>query len=115
MLEEKLKNVHDNMPKQLIPGKYIAVHCRVRHPKAIQPGNGKQQKLVLGKDGKFPADRSGLPWDDSTIKDNAIQTANTALQCARTAMMLQKPSQNEENAAAEEEPIYCTLCRIRMI
>jgi len=72
----------------VVPGKYTAAHCRVRHPKAT-PLNVN----VRGKDDRFPADRTGLPWTGEA-KATAIRTATRALQCAKT--LSQSP----------EEPIY---------
>ena len=57
-------------------GAYSAVHCRVRHPKAIVG-------LVKGRNENYPADKSGLPWEGQT-RQIAIDTANRALRCAQT-------------------------------
>ncbi|KAG7369049.1 hypothetical protein IV203_031792 [Nitzschia inconspicua] len=64
---------------QLTPNQYTAVHCRVRHPKAHEAGS-----VVKGKNAKYPADKTGLPWDEGhPLREFACQTATTALQCAR--------------------------------
>jgi hypothetical protein len=72
----------------LTPGKYSAVHCRVRHPKATPHGI-----LVLGKDASHPADKTGLPWVGQT-KDFAVSIATHAVMCARTL------------SSSPSEPIY---------
>ena len=57
---------------------FHAVHCRVRHPKAHAKGN-----VVKGKNDKYPADKTGLPWEPgSPTRQFAVDTAQTALQCA---------------------------------
>jgi hypothetical protein len=71
-LNETYRQLH------IAPGLYTAVHCRVRHPKATAQGI-----IVKGKDGKFAADRSGLPWAGET-KDFAVSVATHAIMCART-------------------------------
>ena len=67
-------------PNDLPPTKfYIAVHCRVRHPKAHPPG-----EVMKGKNAAYPADKTGLPWvEGGPQRAFAIETANTALVCAR--------------------------------
>lgn len=68
---------------------YLAVHCRVRHPKAVPVGG-----LMEAKD---PAaggpDKVGLLWDGESRRF-AIEIATRALQCAAT--ILENP----------EEPLY---------
>lgn len=81
----KLKQVYNEFGLQ--PGKYSAIHCRVRHPKAT-PSN----VYVMGKSNVSPADKSGLPWYGSN-RDFAVTVATKAVYCART---LQEPG----------EPIY---------
>ena len=54
---------------------YYALHLRVRHPKAAV-GH------VMGRDGKHPADKTGLPWEGES-KARAIATAEAAITCAR--------------------------------
>jgi hypothetical protein len=64
---------------KLRPSEYMAVHCRVRHPKAHQAGS-----VVKGKNANYPADKTGLPWSDGhPLREFACQTATTALECAR--------------------------------
>lgn len=59
------------------PGRYSAVHCRVRHPKAFP-----RSMTVKGSNEKYPADKSGLPWKGET-RQWAIETATHALSCAK--------------------------------
>jgi len=66
--------VHD---LQFQPQQYTAVHCRVRHPKATSYGNH-----ILGKNPKYPADKTGLPWEGDT-RQFALDVAKTALECSR--------------------------------
>jgi len=54
---------------------YSALHCRVRHPKA-RPAGG----VVVGKNLKYPADKTGLPFEGAN-RAFAIATATRALQC----------------------------------
>jgi hypothetical protein len=55
------------------------VHCRVRHPKAYEAGT-----MIKGKNDKYPADKTGLPWiEGHPLREFACQTAATALGCAR--------------------------------
>lgn len=56
------------------PLHFTAVHCRVRHPKATA-GGGR-----LGKNPKYPADKTGLPWEGET-RQFALEVATQALQC----------------------------------
>jgi hypothetical protein len=72
----------------MAPGQYSAVHCRVRHPKAHPPN-----AVVSGKNAKYNADKSGLPWMGET-KSFAIATATHAILCAETLL------------EAKDEPIY---------
>jgi len=58
----------------LLPAKYSALHCRVRHPKAVPKGT-----KVKGKYNDSPADKTGLPWEGQT-RLFAIETATLALQ-----------------------------------
>jgi hypothetical protein len=57
--------------------KYSAVHCRVRHPKAFEYGNH-----VLGKNPRYPADKTGLPWEGQT-RQFALEVAAQAIECSR--------------------------------
>ena len=61
---------------ELLPGKYMAVHCRVRHPKAFDYGIN-----IKGKNPNYPADKTGLPWKGET-KQAALKIAAVALKCA---------------------------------
>ncbi len=65
---------------------YAAVHCRVRHPKATSYGS-----IVVGKNPKYPADKTGLPWQGVT-RQFALDVATQALNCSRLI--------------AAEEPVY---------
>ena len=60
----------------LRPQQYSAVHCRVRHPKATLSG-----VYVVGKNPKYPADKTGLPWEGAT-RQFALDVATRALSCA---------------------------------
>jgi hypothetical protein len=60
----------------LRPQQYSAVHCRVRHPKATSAGMN-----ILGKNPKYPADKTGLPWEGET-RQMALDVATRALSCA---------------------------------
>lgn len=62
---------------QLRPFLYSAVHCRVRHPKATSYGNH-----FVGKNPKYPADKTGLPWYGDT-RQFALTVATDALNCSR--------------------------------
>jgi hypothetical protein len=76
-VHEEIKAVLETL--QLKPGQYIAVHCRVRHPKAHEAGS-----VVKGKNEKYPADKTGLPWTEGhPLREFACQTAAVALKCAR--------------------------------
>lgn len=86
-IEMELENVYRAL--KLEAGKYTAVHCRVRHPKAFS----KKQGLVKGKWDRYPADKTGLPWEGKT-REFAVETATDALQCAQTLLNYPK------------EPIY---------
>ena len=71
---------------KLVPGKYVATHCRVRHP-------GKWgKKRVQGKIEGMSADGSGLPWTGA-FKNASLATGYRALQCAN-------------QLAKHNEPIY---------
>ena len=83
---------------QLIPQQYTAVHCRVRHPKAIS----STQRFV-GKNPKYPADKTGLPWN-GPAKDFALQVAYDALQCSST-ILTDKPSPRSATTILKH-PIY---------
>ena len=72
----------------LLPQRYSAVHCRVRHPKAFDAGN-----VVIGKDGEHKADKTGLPWEGEQ-RQFAIETAIRAIKCAKHL------------TSQETEPIY---------
>lgn len=85
-VEQQLNQVYSEL--NLSPGQYTAVHCRVRHPKATVHG-----MVVKGKNAKYPADKTGLPWYGET-KDFAVAVATHAIQCARTLSINSK------------EPIY---------
>eukprot|EP00977_Amphora_coffeiformis_P021191 scaffold8966_cov152-Amphora_coffeaeformis.AAC.2 len=73
-LQAQLEEIYQNLHLQA--GAYSAVHCRVRHPKAVVG-------LVKGQNENYPADKSGLPWEGET-RQIAIDTANRALRCAQT-------------------------------
>ena len=75
-VQNELDSVYQTL--QLQKGTYTAVHCRVRHPKATPQG-----LAILGKNPKYPADKSGLPWHGLT-KDFAVSIATHAIMCART-------------------------------
>jgi hypothetical protein len=79
---------------QLVPYKYTAVHCRVRHPKATQYGI-----TIMGKNPKYPADKTGLPWEGPT-KQFAVDVAFRAIACAHTL----HTGNNE--STTEREPMY---------
>jgi hypothetical protein len=69
----------------LAPGRYSAVHCRVRHPKApTPPSSGGAGAAAASKDPAHRnADKSGLEWRGRS-RSRAIRTAARALRCART-------------------------------
>lgn len=69
----------------LIPGQYLAAHCRVRHP-------GRFATNVAGKT-DHEADSTGLPWM-SPHKEMAVESALHALKCS------------EWVANATTQPIY---------
>ena len=52
------------------------MHCRVRHPKATD-----YSVNVVGKNPKYPADKTGLPWVGAT-RQFALEVAAKALQCS---------------------------------
>jgi len=91
-LNAEIRAVYDEL--QLVPARYSAVHCRVRHPKATS-----SKVNVIGKDGETVADISGLPWIGE-LREFAVQTAVRALKCARSLI---PPSLDATDA---EEPIY---------
>lgn len=62
---------------QIRSDSYSAVHCRVRHPKATSYGAN-----VVGKNPKYPADKTGLPWEGAT-RQFALNVAIRALNCSR--------------------------------
>ena len=72
---------------QLVPGRYVAVHCRVRHP-----GKFGLWVQIPGKVNGTVADESGLPWS-GTNRDSALSSASRALQCVN-------------QLAVENEPIF---------
>jgi len=86
-VEMELEDVYTAL--KIVPHHYSAVHCRVRHPKAF----AKKVGMVKGKWDKYPADKTGLPWEGQT-REFAVETAAEALQCAKTL-------RNDPN-----EPIY---------
>ncbi|CAB9498867.1 expressed unknown protein [Seminavis robusta] len=85
-VEMELEDVYETL--KIAPGKYSAVHCRVRHPKAFSKG-----AVVKGKHKEYPADKTGLPWEGQT-REFAVETATDALHCAKD--LLKEP----------KEPIY---------
>jgi hypothetical protein len=87
----QLNHVYEEFGLQA--GKYSAIHCRVRHPKAT-PKNVN----VVGKSKSHPADKSGLPWYGRN-RDFAIGVATKAVYCARALEQQQPPEQ-------PDEPIY---------
>jgi hypothetical protein len=90
----------------LIPQHYSAVHCRVRHPKAIS----SHQRFV-GKNPNYPADKTGLPWTGDA-KDFALHVAHDALQCSATILaqqqrlLPQQPQQQQSTTTIVEHPVY---------
>jgi hypothetical protein len=83
----------------LIPGRYSAVHCRVRHPKASS-GGGAFGTVLVSKDPSHTADKSGLQWTGQS-RIFAIRTAARAVRCARTLTIASADSNKEG-----EEPLY---------
>jgi hypothetical protein len=81
-VENELTNVYQTL--KMTPGKYSAVHCRVRHPKATPRG-----VYIKGKVEDYPADKSGLPWEGES-RLFAIQTAMHALRCSRTLLQQER-------------------------
>lgn len=75
---------------KLQPGRYSAVHCRVRHPKV-----GKNWRPTGTAGGVATADKSGLVWEGRD-RQWAIQTTEHALQCATTI----------QSSSMMTEPIY---------
>ena len=75
-VQRELRAVSQELKLQ--PGRYSAVHCRVRHPKAT-PAN----VYIKGKSNAHPADKTGLPWYGEN-KDFAVEIATKAINCART-------------------------------
>jgi hypothetical protein len=70
---------------------YTAVHCRVRHPKAHPVG-----QVVKGKNDNYPADKTGLPWEEGhPLREFACQTAATAISCAVSAAAMQEEEEAE--------------------
>mmetsp|Transcript_30847 Transcript_30847/g.34502 ORF Transcript_30847/g.34502 Transcript_30847/m.34502 type:complete len:221 (-) Transcript_30847:8-670(-) len=66
----------------------------------------------MGKDGKYPADKTGLPWVDpgGAERQFAIETAYKALQCATdiaTTLPTNKNNEhNKNNMQQQQQPIY---------
>jgi len=81
----------------LQPGRYSAVHCRVRHPKATKEFSKGKTAQAGG------ADRVGLLWQGAG-RDFAVETAVHALQCGQTLLMKNNDTQNAK--ASPQEPIY---------
>lgn len=75
-VDAQIRSIYQEL--KLTPYDYTAVHCRVRHPKAFDYG-----KTVLGKNNKYPADKTGLPWEGPT-RQAALVVATMALKCANT-------------------------------
>ena len=75
---KRLRKKIDQVSKEmgLKAGKYSAVHCRVRHPRAFKRGTKTE-------DGKYvaAADKKSLPFE-GIFKETAVNTATHALQCA---------------------------------
>jgi hypothetical protein len=95
-VHNKIKTVLETL--QLKPNQYMAVHCRVRHPKAYEAGS-----VVKGKNDKYPADKTGLPWTDGhPLRNYACQTAATALECARDVTN----NVDSKTAPSNTMPIY---------
>ena len=71
---------NNNKQQQQKQNNYVAVHCRVRHPKVGQAGSNAH------------ADKKGLPWfaEDGSDRLQAIDTTNRALQCAKTIFWQQQ-------------------------
>jgi hypothetical protein len=83
-IQRKLDRIQQELG--LVSGKYSAVHCRVRHPKALEMG-----KAHKGKNDHFFADKSGLPWHGDA-KQFAVEHAVHAISCARNLLNdLQEP------------------------
>jgi hypothetical protein len=89
---------------ELIPQQFTAVHCRVRHPKAVSYGI-----QVLGKNPVYPADKTGLPWQGNT-KQWAMSVATRAFQCATTVQermgIIQNNKNQEDGTTVSHHPIY---------
>ncbi|GAX17125.1 hypothetical protein FisN_5Hh511 [Fistulifera solaris] len=77
-IQHKLESVFRELG--LRPREYSAVHCRVRHPKAMP-----QSMMVKGKNEDYPADKSGLPWEGKA-KEFAIETATKAIKCIKARL-----------------------------
>ena len=61
---------------KLKPGRYNAVHCRVRHPRAFKRGTKTESGVYMAK-----ADKTFLPFE-GVFKETSVDTALHALQCA---------------------------------
>jgi len=72
---------------QLSTGKYIAIHCRVRHPKGWPQDRPPPRAEV-----EHVADKSDIVFDGYE-KEHTIEVATHAVQCART--MLEKNNLHE--------------------
>jgi hypothetical protein len=86
-VQQEIESVYRDL--QLRQYHYSAVHCRVRHPKAV-PRNVSLQS----RNADHTADKVGLVWEGET-RAFAIETAVHALKCAKTLM-----------DGAIDEPIY---------
>jgi len=82
-VQKELDLVYNTLKIQ--PQHYSAVHCRVRHPKAVPRGF-----LLKGQHGEYPADKTGLPWTGET-RQYAIEVATRAIQCAKTLQQRHEP------------------------
>jgi hypothetical protein len=91
-IEQWMKKIMEE--GNLIPQHYSAVHCRVRHPKAIS-----SRHRLTGKNPRYPPDKTGLPWEGES-KDFAIHMATTALQCSSTILS------QKSHSTTTSDPIY---------
>jgi hypothetical protein len=104
MVHDKIKTVLETL--ELTPNQYMAVHCRVRHPKAHEAGS-----VDKGKNANYPADKTGLPWEEGhPLREFACQTAPTALKCTRAIGQQQDTITGSSAAAAAAQasslPVY---------